>query len=86
VTKPPTIRHGDWHGDAPFYPAAVVKVYIMAEVCHQKLLADPQVARALSEMIRLSANDATAFLLDLISTPSRISLQQSDSSATYHEQ
>lgn len=67
VTKPTTIDRGDWHGDAPFYPASVVKLYIMAEVFHQKLQADPEVARALGEMIRLSDNDAAAFLLDLIS-------------------
>lgn len=67
VTKLGTIDRGDWHGDAPFYPASVVKLYIMAEVFHQKLQADPEVARALGEMIRLSDNDATAFLLDLIS-------------------
>lgn len=67
VTKPTTIDRGDWHGDAPFYPASVVKLYIMAEVFHQKLQADPEVARALGEMIRLSDNDATAYLLDIIS-------------------
>ncbi len=67
VTQPTTIDRGDWHGDAPFYPASVVKLYIMAEVFHQKLQGDPEVARALGEMIRLSDNDATAFLLDLVS-------------------
>ena len=67
VTKASTIDRGDWHGDAPFYPASVVKLYIMAEVFHQKLEADPEVARALGEMIRLSDNDATAYLLDIIS-------------------
>ena len=49
-----TIDRGDWHGDAPFYPASVVKLYIMAEVFHQKFEHDPEVARALGEMIRLS--------------------------------
>jgi beta-lactamase class A len=67
VTKPSTIDRADWHGDAPFYPASVVKLYIMAEVFHQKLEADPEVKRALGEMIRLSDNDATAYLLDLVS-------------------
>jgi beta-lactamase class A len=67
VTKPSTIDRGDWHGDAPFYPASVVKLYIMAEVFHQKLERDPEIKRALGEMIRLSDNDATAFLLDIIS-------------------
>jgi beta-lactamase class A len=67
VTKPATIDRADWHGDAPFYPASVVKLYIMAEVFHQKKETDPEVARALGEMIRLSDNDATAYLLDIIS-------------------
>jgi len=30
VTKPSTIDRADWNGDAPFYPASVVKLYIMA--------------------------------------------------------
>src|SRR5258705_17801 len=67
VTKPSTIDRADWHGDVPFYPASVVKLYIMAEVFHQKLEGDPEVARALGEMIRLSYNDATAYLIDIIS-------------------
>src|SRR5437588_6640088 len=67
VTKPSTIDRADWHGDVPFYPASVVKLYIMAEVFHQKLQGDPEVARALGEMIRLSDNDATAYLIDIIS-------------------
>ena len=67
VTKASTIDRGDWHGDAPFYPASVVKLYIMAEVFHQKKESDPEVARALGELIRLSDNDATAYLIDVIS-------------------
>src|SRR4051812_1031259 len=67
VTKPATIDRADWHGDVPFYPASVVKLYIMAEVFRQKKETDPEVARALGEMIRLSDNDATAFLIDVIS-------------------
>jgi beta-lactamase class A len=67
VTKPSTIDRADWHGDVPFYPASVVKLYIMAEVFHQKLEGDLEVGRALKEMIRLSDNDATAYLIDIIS-------------------
>lgn len=67
VTRASTIDRGDWHGDAPFYPASVVKLYIMAEVFHQKRESDPEVARALGEMIRISDNDATAYLIDVIS-------------------
>src|SRR3954451_4431887 len=67
VTKPSTIDRADWHGDVPFYPASVVKLYVMAEVFHQKKETDTEVARALGEMIKLSDNDATAFLIDIIS-------------------
>ncbi|MEA2166166.1 MAG: hypothetical protein QOK37_4293 [Thermoanaerobaculia bacterium] len=67
MTNPSTVDRGDWHGDAPFYPASVVKLYIMAEVFHQRLEGDKEVQRALGEMIRLSDNDATAYLIDIIS-------------------
>ncbi|HEX3068125.1 MAG TPA: serine hydrolase [Thermoanaerobaculia bacterium] len=67
VTKDSTVDRGDWHGDAPFYPASVVKLYIMAEVFHQQLEGDEEVQHALREMIRVSDNDATAYLLDIVS-------------------
>jgi beta-lactamase class A len=67
VTKPAVMQRADYHGDAPFYPASVVKVFFMAEVYHQKKENDPDVPRALREMIGVSDNDATAFLLDTIS-------------------
>jgi beta-lactamase class A len=67
VTNPSTVSRGDYHGDAPFYPASVVKLFFMAEVYHQKKEAEPEVDRALHEMIRVSDNDATAFLVDVIS-------------------
>ena len=67
VSNPNTISRADDHGDAPFYPASVVKLFFMAEVFHQKKENDPDVPRALQEMIHVSDNDATAFLLDTIS-------------------
>lgn len=67
LTNPSTVSRGDYHGDAPFYPASVVKVFYMAEVFHQHAETQPDVARALREMIHVSDNDATGFLLDLIS-------------------
>jgi len=66
VTKPSAIDRGDYHGDAPFYPASVVKLFYMAETFHQRKESDPEVARALREMIGVSDNDATAFILDVI--------------------
>ena len=67
VTNPATLSRGDYHGDAPFYPASVVKLFFMTEVYHQHAETQPDVQRALEEMIHVSDNDATAFLLDTIS-------------------
>lgn len=67
LTKPGVPARGDYHGDAPFYPASVVKVFYMAEVFHQNKQGDPENDRALHEMMRVSDNDATAYLLDVIS-------------------
>jgi beta-lactamase class A len=66
VTHPTTIQRADIRGDAPFYPASVVKLFYMAETFHQKKENDPDVPRALHEMIRVSDNDATAYILDTI--------------------
>src|SRR5437870_8463489 len=67
VSNPATVARADYHGDAPFYPASVVKLFYMGEVFHQKKEKDDDVPHALQEMIHVSDNDATAFLLDTIS-------------------
>jgi beta-lactamase class A len=67
VTKPQLLARGDYHGDAAFYPASVIKLFFMAEVFHQRKETEYDVDRALHEMIRVSDNDATAFLVDVIS-------------------
>ena len=67
VTKPDVVSRADYHGDAPFYPASVIKMFFMVETFHQHRQNDPDVPRALREMIVQSDNDATAFVLDTIS-------------------
>ena len=67
VTKPDVFSRADYHGDAPFYPASVVKLFFMVETFHQHQENAPDVARALHEMIAVSDNDATAFIIDTIS-------------------
>jgi beta-lactamase class A len=67
VTRDSTIQRADYHGDAPFYPASVVKIFYMAETFHQQKQNEKDVDRALKEMIGKSDNDATAFILDTIS-------------------
>jgi beta-lactamase class A len=61
------MARGDYRGDAPFYPASVVKIYFMVETFHQHKENDPDVPRALKEMIVQSDNDATAYIIDTIS-------------------
>jgi hypothetical protein len=65
LTKPENIVRADYHGDAPFYPASLVKLFFMVETYHQAKLT-PEVERALREMIQVSDNDAAAFLLDVL--------------------
>src|SRR6266568_5089106 len=36
VTKAGVLARGDYHGDVPFYPASVIKLFFMAEAFHQK--------------------------------------------------
>jgi beta-lactamase class A len=67
VTKPDVMSRADYHGDAPFYPASVVKLFYMVETFHQHKENDPDVPRALREMIVQSDNDATAYIIDTIS-------------------
>lgn len=66
VTRPAVLSRADYHGDAPFYPASVVKLFFMTEVYHQKKENEPDMPRALHEMIAVSDNDATAFVVDSI--------------------
>lgn len=66
VTQPHLVSRGDFQGDAPFYPASVIKLFFMADVyqTHKEKIGD--VDRALKEMITVSDNDATAYLVDIL--------------------
>jgi hypothetical protein len=67
VTKPDVFSRADYHGDAPFYPASVIKLFFIVDTYHQGKENDPDVPRALHEMIVVSDNDATAYIIDTIS-------------------
>ncbi len=74
------LRHGggqagsapgaSWRGDQPRYPASVVKLLylVAAEAWLQGQLIDdnPELRRALADMIRDSSNDATGLVVDLL--------------------
>src|SRR5438067_5022315 len=65
LTKPDAPIRADYHGDAPFYPASVIKLFFMVETYRQGKLT-PEIQRALREMISVSDNDAAAFLVDIL--------------------
>jgi beta-lactamase class A len=66
VTQPHLVSRADYQGDLPFYPASVIKLFFMADVflTHKERVGD--VDRALKEMISVSDNDATAYLVDVL--------------------
>jgi beta-lactamase class A len=65
LTKPDAPIRADYHGDASFYPASLVKLFFMVETYRQGKLT-PEIERALREMISISDNDAAAFLVDIL--------------------
>ncbi|PYI91443.1 MAG: serine hydrolase [Verrucomicrobia bacterium] len=65
LSKPDSPVRADYHGDASFYPASVIKLFFMVETYRQGKLT-PEIERALREMIQVSDNDATAFLVDIL--------------------
>ncbi len=65
LSVPETPVRADYHGDMSFYPASLVKLFFMVAAFHQDHFT-PEVERALGEMIRLSDNDAAAFLVDVL--------------------
>jgi beta-lactamase class A len=66
VTRPELVSRADFQGDAPFYPASVIKLFFMADVYLKQKEKVGDVDRALKEMISVSDNDATAYLVDLL--------------------
>jgi beta-lactamase class A len=59
-----------YHGTAPIYPASVVKLFYLVAAHRQmedgKLADTDELRRALSDMIVLSYNEATAYVVDLL--------------------
>lgn len=62
---------GAFRGEASYYPASVVKAFYLAYYEAQKesgrLKDTPELARAVKDMITVSSNDATGFVVDCIS-------------------
>ncbi|HSP17529.1 MAG TPA: serine hydrolase [Thermoanaerobaculia bacterium] len=68
LTNPTTLGRGDYHGDAPFYPASVIKIFFMTDLFLKNKFDLPDVPRATREMIGVSDNDATAYIVDILAS------------------
>ncbi|MBF2096953.1 MAG: serine hydrolase [Gloeomargaritaceae cyanobacterium C42_A2020_066] len=59
-----------YRGEVPIYPASVVKLFYLValqEWLEQGMIPpDPELERAMADMIRFSSNDATGFLIDVL--------------------
>ncbi len=65
LTRPARMTRADYQGDDSFYPASLVKLFFMFATFAQGQMT-PETDRALSEMIRVSDNDAASYLVDLL--------------------
>ena len=76
VTRLDRMSRGDVNGDAPFYPASVIKLFFMADVFATRRERVPDIDRAMKEMIVASDNDATAYIVDILAgTAGGVSLE-----------
>lgn len=59
-----------YRGEKLFYPASIIKLHYMAAAFawfeERKIKQTAEITRALSNMIRISSNDATNFLIDVL--------------------
>jgi beta-lactamase class A len=66
-----SLSAGSYRGDVAYYPASVVKafylVYYESEKQAGRLKDTPEIVRAVHDMITVSSNDATGFVVDMIS-------------------
>ncbi len=66
----PSAASGSYRADAPYYPASVIKVFYLAYYEREKeagrLKDTPEIIRAVKDMITVSSNDATGFVVDAI--------------------
>jgi hypothetical protein len=70
LTKPDVAPRGSYRGDVPIYPASVVKLFYLVATHRwledSRLQDTPELRRALSDMIVLSYNEATHYVVDLL--------------------
>jgi hypothetical protein len=59
-----------YHGEMPFYPASIVKLFYMVAtfewIKSRQLTMTPELQKALRAMIQDSSNDATSYIVDML--------------------
>ena len=74
LRDPKQLRWADFRGDQPIYPASVVKMFYMAALHQQlqdsKVKSTPELMRGLKDMIVDSSNEATQYILDVLTDTS----------------
>jgi len=74
VRDPQNLRWASVSGDKPIYPASVVKMFYMAALERQledgKVTLTPELSRGLKDMIVDSSNEATQYILDVLTDTS----------------
>ncbi|MBK9438340.1 MAG: serine hydrolase [Chloracidobacterium sp.] len=70
VRDPMNIRGAQYNGELKLYPASVVKMYYLAALERQledgKVIMSPELARGVKDMIVDSSNEATQYILDVL--------------------
>lgn len=74
LRDPRSLRMAHYRGEAPIYPASVVKMFYMAALHQQlqdgKVKLTPELERGLKDMIVDSSNEATQYILDVLTDTS----------------
>jgi beta-lactamase class A len=74
VSDPGNLRWAGINGEKPIYPASVVKMFYMAALERQledgKVTLTPELTRGLKDMIVASSNEATQYILDVLTDTS----------------
>ncbi|HSI88289.1 MAG TPA: serine hydrolase, partial [Pyrinomonadaceae bacterium] len=70
LTDPANFRRAEYRGEVPIYPASVVKMFYLAAVHNQvedgKIRLTPELERGLKDMIVTSSNEATQYIVDVL--------------------
>jgi beta-lactamase class A len=90
LRDPRELRWANYRGDEPIYPASVVKMFFMAALHQQlqdgKVRLTPELERGLKDMIVDSSNEATQYILDVLTdTSSGAELPQAEFERWQHK-